>query len=155
MVEFEDLTLREAEGQYDKVVQIMKNDGAGATWMLRSKTFVQTPYITGIFVLNFWHDGKVMVDEMYRPISNEAPNDDISELSTYVKDNGWKPLEPTNKMMENPRLSDFWRKQYQSGLIVSEILEQREADIVERLIKSESIHDKERNDQSDRSSVLG
>lgn len=155
MVEFEDITLREGEGKYDKVVEIMKADGAGSTWMLRSKTFVSTDFISGVFLLNFWNDGKVMIDEMYRPISLEVPNDDIAELSNYVKDNGWKPLEPTNKMMENPRLNDFWKRQYQSGLIVSTVLEEREADIVDRLIKSEEKNnDKERKDESDRGSVF-
>lgn len=136
MIEFEDLTLIEANGKLDEVKKIMLKDGC-KKWMLRSKVFIQAQFMEGTFIINFWHDGRMIIDEMLRPASLDIPNDDIVELSRWSVDNGWQIPEPSYKIMEGPRLFDFWQRQYQSGLIKSSILDEKEEGIVNRITASE------------------
>ena len=136
-IEFEDLTLREASGNYEKAVQLMKEEGSVDPWMLRSAVSVAAEGMTGNFIINFWNDGKMVVDEILRPASLEIPNDDIVELSKWAGENGWQKPQPSDKMLNSPRLFEFWERQYQSGLISCSRIEERESDLFDRLAKSE------------------
>jgi hypothetical protein len=135
LVEFEDITLIETKGNFDKVTKIMEKDMA-SQWMLRSKVFVNTENLTGAFILNFWYNKKIIIDEMFRPPLLEIPNDDIVELSQWAKDNGWEIPEPAAKLLDTPIMYRFWERQYQSGIILSSVFEERETDLIERIQKS-------------------
>jgi len=144
MIEFEDLTLREANGNYHKVVELMKEDGAGKTWMLSSKVFVHAEGMTVPFIINFWHDGKIIIDDMLRPASLEIPNYDIAELRKWSEDEGWQMPEPANKILDDPRMFAFWERQFQSGLVACSLLEKRENDLLDKIIEAEK---RDQNDE--------
>lgn len=135
MIEYNDMTLIETNGNYNKVVELMKSENC-PTWMLRSKIYVHTDSFTGIFVINFWDDGRIIIDDMIRPALLEMPSDDIVELSKWATGNGWKVPEPSAKLTENPRMYEFWERQYQAGRIISSVLEQKETELIERIQKS-------------------
>ena len=138
MIEFEDITLVEADGHYDKVVEIMKNDNVTTPWMLRSKVYVHTDSITGVFIVHLWADRRFVIDEIQRPVSVNVPNDDIIEMSEWTREHGWLLPEPANKLLDIPRFFDFWERQYQSGLITCTFIEEREADLIRKLSNSEN-----------------
>ena len=143
MIEFSDLTLREAEGSFEKVKKLMKQDNAPKIWMLQSKVFVDTEIISSSFLINFWNDGRVIISEVFRPISLEVPNDDIIELSRWTEEAGWKKPEPSSKFLNSPRTFDFWERQYQSGLIVCQLIDERESDLIDRVKDSEEKEEKD------------
>lgn len=135
-IEFEDQTLIETDGNYEKVCQLMEEDSAPKVWMLRSNVFVHVFSIPSNFILNFWNDGKVIIDSMSRSSSLEVPNDDISRLSKELKKRGWDLPEPSKNMMDSSRWIEFWERQYQTGLIKCSFLEQREADLLEKMVQA-------------------
>jgi len=137
MVEFTDITLRETDGHYDQVCELMKQDGAGQSWMLQSRVVVNTNTIAGMFIINFWHDGRVIIDELLRPSSLDLPNDDIGELKTWADEHGWEQPEPAKKLLDSPRMFDFWERQYQSGFIKCSTIEEKEQNILDKISKSE------------------
>lgn len=135
MVEFEDITLIETKGNYQNLLELMKDDLA-KEWMFKSKVFIYTEQVTGAFTINFWYNGKLIIDEMLRPPLLEIPNDDIVELKEWAEINGWKTPEPAAKLLDSPIMYRFWERQYQSGIIVSSVFEEKETDLITRIQNS-------------------
>jgi len=137
MIEFDDITLLEANGNFDKVVEIMSKESFVKTWMIKSQVFVHSGIMSSVFVVNFWNDRKVIIDNMFRPAFLESPNEDIAELSEWTKKNGWLLPEPSTKLIESPSLFLFWKHQYQSGLISCSVIEKKEKDLLDKIYRSE------------------
>ena len=137
MIEFTDLTLIETEGYYDKVLSLMAKDGSPEIWMLQSEVLVHTDSITGKFIINFWNDGKVVIDEILRPPLLNIPNDDFLELKDWLLEHGWEIPQPANKLIESAHAFSFWEHQYRSGLINCSVIDDRENDLLDKIRDSE------------------
>jgi len=134
MVEFEDTTLIESQGFFDIVQELMEVP----KWMLRSNVYITTADGQFGYVINFWNTKRVIIDEVMRSLMVNSPASDLSELSNWCEEHGWNKPEPSPRLLENPRQFDFWQRQYQSGLVNSEELDQRESDFMERIKPKET-----------------
>jgi hypothetical protein len=131
MIDFSDITLREAHGNHDRTCEIML--GEAPQWMLRSEVFVSTGNISCGYLIHFWYDGRAVIKATDHPIVVEAPDDDIRELSQFVRDQGWKPLEVSSEMLDDPGSFEFWLRLYQSGMIQNDLLQSHDENEMARL----------------------
>lgn len=148
MIEFSDLTLRDrqAKGNYDATVQLMKLDGAGRTWMLRTEAIITLPSVAFRFLLHFWSDGNVTIIETDHPPIIDVPDDDIRYLSEWCIQNGWKQLAVQDGLLNDPRGFDFWMRLYRAGIITNSLLRTHEAEETERFQKAYEQHTKTSED---------
>ena len=133
MIEFDDFTFVETGGSYEKVYKIMEKDSPSREWMLKSRVYAHTDTIIGVFVINFWNDGTIIIDDILRPMSTSIPNDDIALFCKWASDNGWKQPRPADKLMDSPAAFAFWEQQYRSGLVNCPAIAEREDELMRRL----------------------
>lgn len=131
MVEFEDNTLIESDGYFDQVSELMDSP----RWMLRSKVYITTEDLTYTYVMNFWYDKRVIIDDVFRSIYTNIGSPDLLEFMNWSEDRGWLKVEPSPRLLDNPRQYDFWKRQYEAGLITCEEFDKREEEITKRLSK--------------------
>lgn len=132
MIQFSDLTLIEAQGNFHETNEIMLADGV-KKWMIRTSATIITPSVACNYVLNFWHDGVVYIMETDHPMIEGCPDDDIRELSKWRQDCGWAKLHVHRALLSDTRGFDFWLKMYRSGLIGSDKLQQHDDNEMKRL----------------------
>ena len=127
-INFTDLTLLEAEGNYNKVKEIMKDEiFAGNSWMLSSDVSL-TSFIGGkpfesSFVLQFYSNGDVYVSSYQSSSGDVYYNPDITGLAHFIKENNWKSLRPSKDLVRDN--TDFWKHFWDTYIIDSDYLDIR------------------------------
>ncbi len=134
MVEVTDMTLLESEGEYETACKLM--GGKKNTWMIQTKAFVSTPFISAQFLLNFWNDGRVVIFETDHPAVLGQSDSDLQELSVWCKTNGWKCLNVDDRLLANRHGFAYWERMYLSGIIENEQLKKKSYEEMERLEKA-------------------
>jgi hypothetical protein len=134
MIRFSDGTLVEANGSFEAVSALMKEDG-GIDWMLRSETVVDTPSVMARYLLHFWWDGRVVIMETDHPPVMEVPEDDILELRSWCEEKGWK-LQIHKDLIAHPAGFDFWLRLFRAGVVHSEVLAVHEKEEIARFEKA-------------------
>lgn len=136
MIELTDITLIEANGRFAAVHKLMANDGALNDWMLISSAHIATPSISSQFLLHLWNDGRIVIFDAVRPMEMETPVDDLNELLTWSKNNGWKGIWVDDRMIMTKKGLHYWGRIFLSGLVENETLRQRDEEEHERLSKA-------------------
>lgn len=131
MIEFTDITLNEAGGDYHKVLDIMLKDGV-SKWMIKTDAVIRTDNFVASYVLNLWDNGDIYIFETSRPPDKELPDDDIVFLRTWSEMNNWKRVIVSNNFLEDPRWFNFWLIYLRSGIIYNELLDRYEKDDIGR-----------------------
>lgn len=143
MIEVNDVTLIEANGNREKVAELMGKEVPGE-WMLKTTAFVTTEIVSSSYILHFWKNGKVIIFDVDNTQRIE-PSDDLRELSTWVKANGWLELGVHDRLLQNRATLDYWNKAFISGLVTSEVLYEQEQAEFKRLSKYQNIEREEEN----------
>jgi len=144
MIRFTDNTLREGDGNFGLIKEIMEREGP-SSWMLRTTATV----IIGIeseYILHLWSDGRVVIMGTNRPISLDLPDDDIRHLSEWCKNSGWRRLEVYRSMIEDPTGFNFWMRMFIAGLIYNDEIDARESQEMERM---EDAHKREQTQEEE------
>lgn len=127
MIEFTDITIREAMGNYNTVKEIMaREDIVSDNWMLRSSCTVFTNALYTEFVLHFWYNGSVVIYDTTHSIAIDSTEDDLRMLSDWCKLHGWKHLSIHDRLLKSSQDFDYWMRQYIKGIVVSEVLKSYE-----------------------------
>ena len=134
MIEFSDNTLREADGSYEAVKELMKTDG-GIEWMLRSETLVDAGPVMARYLLHFWWDGRVVIMETDHPPVMEVPEDDIVELKEWCDKKEWN-LHIHKDLIASPAGFVFWLRLFRAGVVHSEVLAVHEREEIDRFKKA-------------------
>jgi len=134
VIEFPDRTLREANGFYDAVKDLMTTDG-GIKWMLRSESLVDAGQVVARYLLHFWWDGRAVIMETDHPPIMEIPEDDILKLRDWCNEKGWK-LQVHKDLLANPTGFAFWLRFFRSGVVYSDILDDHEKEEIDRFKKA-------------------
>ena len=129
-IQFTDLTILEANGEYDAVVNIMKKPhGKGVVkdiyvekWMIESRIVIQNMYGAADFVCHFYHDGKIYISS-YSPTIADIHNLDIRCLSYWAQQYGWQRPEPLPRIISD--WTAFWKHQWETYIIDCEFFDQR------------------------------
>lgn len=128
-IQFADMTLLEANGQYAKVCEIMNKEvqktgarGKNHEWMLRSTITILSPFGFVGMVCHFYHDGKLFIAE-YAPSTKDIHNQDIRFLTYWANEFGWKTPEPLPVIVES--WLPFWKKEWETFIVDSEHLDKK------------------------------
>lgn len=128
-----DVTINEANGNYDHTKQIMENDPNmgrsiprgynSSSWVIRSEIGVLNVFGYNEMTCQFQADGRVFILSYIPTVRDVYYNVDIRCLGHWCQENGWKRPEPT-PMVINERL-DFWKHQWQTHVIDSEYMDKK------------------------------
>jgi len=129
-IQFTDVTLLEANGEYDDVVRIMSKPEVVnfvetppvKDWVLSSTVTIQ--HMSGFAVIkaDFYHDGKIVVTD-YTPSIRDAFNPDIRCLKFWAGQSGWNSIEPTQAAIDS--MKDFWKNQWDTYVVDSAIFDEQ------------------------------
>lgn len=136
-----DITLNESGGNYLTTCEIMSADIGSGDWMLDSKCHVYTQMMSCMYQLHLWKNGQVVIWKTDRPIDFAAPDDDLMELSTWTRENGWKCLTIDSRLLISPQEFDFWKRMYLRGIIENEELKRHEEEETNRLREGIELED--------------
>jgi hypothetical protein len=128
-----DVTLSEAYGNYDRVVQIMNTDAnygkpmpknkKPTQWVLRSNIGINNSFGYNEIVCQFKSDRSVDILQ-YEPIIRDVfYNIDIRCFAHWCWENGWSRPEPAPDLIRTK--PDFWKHQWQSYVVDSAYLESK------------------------------
>jgi hypothetical protein len=128
-IQFNDITLLEANGKFAKVCDIMKKEASQTSigsykkeWMLRSKVTIMSNFGFCAFICHFYNTGKVYITE-YMPSTKDVHNTDVRTLTYWCNHNGWQVPEPLPPVVES--WLNFWRKEWETHIVDSEYLDKR------------------------------
>lgn len=128
-----DVTISEAHGNYDRVVQIMNTDAnhgkpmpknkKPTQWVLRSNIGINNSFGYNEIVCQFKSDRSVDILQ-YEPIIRDVfYNIDIRCFAHWCWENGWSRPEPAPDLIRTK--PDFWKHQWQSYVVDSAYLESK------------------------------
>jgi hypothetical protein len=117
---FSDITILSTDGIFEDVKKLMKDDIA-KEWNLTSDVTVITQSGAAGFVLDFHHDGKVIIVDYIPSIANALYNSDLATLSEWCQAKGWKRPEPEPDLVRTD--VQFWKHFWEMFLIDSSHLE--------------------------------
>jgi hypothetical protein len=128
-IQFSDITLLEANGNYDKVCKIMSHEAEKLIvkshkneWMVRSKVTIMSHFGFAFLICHFYNTGKVYIAE-YLPSSKEAHNADIKCLTYWCNEFGWKTPEPLPYVVDSWPV--FWKSEWETYIVDSEYLDKK------------------------------
>lgn len=129
-LEFTDITMIETDGEYDKVKSIMDKEGT-PEWMIRTDLYIDSEGGSASFVLSFWHDRRIFIQEYDASGMNQFYDMELIGLSKWARENGWKTPEPSNDILLSNK--DFWKHFWDTYIVNCEYFDQhygkREIDI--------------------------
>lgn len=141
MIECKDATLLEADGYFEVVDKLMRDDNnLIKTWMIASIVYVNNKQCSVIFDLHFWHNKDIWICNTDRSFMPDASDEDVRELSEWCNERGWNIPYVNKSLLTDKRLYSSWHKLFLAQLVRSDYIEEKEKIINERLIKS---YDKE------------
>ncbi|MHA2279348.1 MAG: hypothetical protein ACXAC5_00445 [Promethearchaeota archaeon] len=108
---------------------------------MRSEAFVTTPFVASRLLLHFWRNGNVVIHGIDRPLRMDIADDDLRELSRWCKVNSWKELRVDDRLLDDRIGLEFWHRAFIAGIIKNDILQKKEDDEMERLMKSQKIEE--------------
>tara|TARA_B100001778_G_scaffold334967_1_gene349821 strand:+ start:27937 stop:28395 length:459 start_codon:yes stop_codon:yes gene_type:complete len=127
-IQFNDLTLLEANGNYEDVVALMKKPRSNGIiedlpverWMIDSTVTIQNPFGFAQFSCHFYWDGRLIVAD-YVPTIRDIHNPDIRCLSYWAQEYGWKRPEPLPSLIDT--WTDFWHLQWDTFIADSSVFD--------------------------------
>lgn len=135
MISFSDRTLIEGNGEFAKVFEIMKKDGAVGLWMLKSTISFSEEGDYCELVAHFYNDTRIYIAKY---AGNTSQADALRCFSKWCSENGWEKPEPLKYLIDNQREYEFWERMFQAGVIKCKEIEERENMLLERMQKHQT-----------------
>lgn len=128
-INFTDITMLEANGNFSEVCQIMKKEieesqtsSKKDDWMIRSKVTILSNFGYCAFNCHFYKNGKIYISD-YSPSSKDVYNVDVKCLTYWANEYGWKTPEPLSSTVES--WLPFWKKEWETHMVDSEFLDKK------------------------------
>lgn len=130
-VNFTDVTMLEANGEYAVTVEIMSKPykiAGGITteafkeWVVKSDVTIKHALGFSIVQCDFYHNGKVIITD-YKPSSKDIYVPDIRCLTAWAQSYGWSVPEPSPIVIESWK--DFWKIQWETYIVNSYELDRK------------------------------
>ena len=125
-IEFTDLTMIEANGEFEKVNKIMSKEFPfSKKWVIRSFVTISSEEnvvgSVGNMELQFHEDRHVYILHYSPSIGDLFYNPDIMVLSMWSQENGWKIPQPHYDLVKNNK--EFWKHFYDTLVVDSDYLD--------------------------------
>ena len=129
---FTDVTLLEADGEYEEVKCIIHKPINGNNtlyseslpkikeWCIKTELTIDSSYGLARFSLDLHDDGKIFIIDYDPSVGDVFYNPDIQVLTEWAQSKGWKVPEPTVTLIKSN--IEFWRHFWQTLLIDSAYL---------------------------------
>ncbi|MFW5891111.1 MAG: hypothetical protein ACOCUI_02730 [bacterium] len=106
IIEFNDLTIIEADCSKSVVNKLMKEEGELEEWMLESEVILSNGLEESFGILQFWKNGEAILKEYSSGFYDEIVPVDLVFLKDYMSENGWDFLIDEDLVNGNPELWD-------------------------------------------------
>lgn len=123
IITYTDVTMAEADGEYDIVKELMDADPALGehSWVIRTRMTITSPLGEGHMTLNLYHDRRIYIVEYQGAQADMYYNPDIRCLTQWAQGAGWNIPQPTPDVIkDNPK---FWKHMWETLLIDSDYLD--------------------------------
>ena len=122
---FTDVTILEADGEYEEVEKLMEEDIGQHDWVLTTdlSIFNKPLRSQGDFELQLYKDGKVIIYDYLPSIGDLLYNPDLAALTMWCAGKGWQVPEPYPDLVTSDL--EFWKHFWETSIINSELLERR------------------------------
>jgi hypothetical protein len=131
-ITFNDITLLEANGEYEDVKKLMespqkfigklKESPPSSKWVVKSVLSITHELGYAQLLCDFYYDKKIIILS-YASTSNEFHRPDIRCLSHWAQNNGWNVPEPHPLLVREDW--DFWKIQWETYIVESEFLKEK------------------------------
>lgn len=122
-IEFSDVTLCMADGNYEKVNKIMLSEFPyNDKWMISSHVVISSSLGNSEMELHFYGDKNVFISEYVPSIGDVYYNPDLRCLSSWCQENGWLCPKPLKQLVRDNIL--FWKHFWETMIIDSPFLDE-------------------------------
>ena len=121
--QFDDLTILEADGNYDECLRIMNRDKVQRPWFLQSRLTLLHPFGVAEMRLQFTDTGGIDIINMFPSTSVYVSCYDLRCLAQWSAEKGWQKPQPTSFLIHEN--IDFWKHMWQVTSVDSPYLEKR------------------------------
>jgi hypothetical protein len=146
-IQFNDQTLIETEGEYPRIVSLMKEESErsgvlsrNSEWMIRSRAQITNMFGISVMTCHFYSNGKVYISE-YLTSNKDIHTTDVRCLTYWCSEKGWKVPEPLPVVVDG--WIDFWKKEWETYIIDSEYLSKKFGERKEMYVEKELDEDDE------------
>jgi len=135
-IEFDDITVIEAEGLFEVIYEIMSNDGVIlGPWVVKTNANIMTPYGVSWITLDLYSNRDIFIVDYSPSVKDVYYNPDLQVLAEWATKSGWHMPKVTQDLAETS--INFWQHFRLSGLVESEYLEKRYGRLPEMEIEGE------------------
>jgi hypothetical protein len=122
---FSDVTINEADGEYEMALSLMEEYEEPKNWTLTSRVTVLLPFGTGCcdMKLEFKFDGRIVITSFEPSDPEPTTNFDLRCLNAWAAMNGWLRPEPSAGLVMD-RLN-FWKHMWEVNMCDSPYLEEK------------------------------
>lgn len=131
-ISFTDITLLEANGEYEQVKAIMEKPQKiighiyaqipSKQWVVKSQITVQHALGFAAMVCDFYYDGRIIITDFASSLK-DVHTPDLRCLSYWAQKSGWQVPEPKPSLTEV--WMDFWRRQWETYIVNSSYLDRK------------------------------
>ena len=156
-VNFTDLTMLEANGEFDEVHTLMMEDQEiiggikspvqSDKWCVKSNVTILHALGFSTITCDFYHDKKVVIVG-YQPSAKDLYCIDIRCLSAWAQAYGWKRPEPLPHIVDAQK--DFWVIQWETHVVDSDYLTSKKGERGVDMFASELHEDADDDEAIDR-----
>lgn len=119
---FTDVTMLEADGEYDAVKEIMESEEiCPDDWMIRSGLTIDSNYGIASMVVHFHADRRAVIREYAPSVGDVFYNPDVGAISSWAQHAGWRTPEPSVELVRES--IEFWKHYWETLLVDSEYLD--------------------------------
>jgi hypothetical protein len=124
---FDDHTILEADGEYDRVKELMDED-LGGEWdsnggVVKTHLTIFSPFGQGQLTLDFHHDGQVYIVGFMSSNMSVIENMDVRCVSAWCQEKGWK-IPQVSPILAQDNMK-FWKHWWESLIIDSDYFDNR------------------------------
>jgi hypothetical protein len=131
-INFTDLTLLEANGEYEQTKIIMEKPQKligniyaqipSKQWVVKSKVTIQHALGFSAMICDFYDSGRIIITD-FMPSIKDVHTPDLRCLSYWAQKSGWQVPEPKPSLAEE--WMDFWRRQWETYIVNSSYLDHK------------------------------
>ena len=117
-IDFTDLTMLEADGEFSAVNGIMVSEGSSEDWMISTDIMISTENMQSVISIHLYGNKDIYITSYGTSTKNVYYNEDLQFLSIWAQQYGWNIPQPMKDLILTDR--EFWKHFWDTLIIDSE-----------------------------------